>query len=336
LLSLGGDVVVSTRSTLRARARSGGGQVLGCRLPPSPVVVPISTRYPPYEQWLVGLEVGAVSSPAVSHPCSTTYPPCEQWPAAVGMGAGAGLSFMSVGRRALASTLGLGRWALALGVGIGVGWGALGALALGGGVGIGHWALAHWGRSFRCRMSGRVPLSTAVGSSALPYLLFTTLVGWLCCPHHRDVVTWPVAPTIHPASSGLQQWGWVLAGGGWWGVFFVVVRSSTPPFFPPLVVVHLRSVVTWPLAPVNHPVSSGSQAWGWVLGWRSCMAFVRATLPVVAPLSGDVAIAPANHPASSGSQGWGRVLGLVVAVQYAVVVVGSRFVGPRFPPVVWL
>jgi hypothetical protein len=47
-------------------------------------------------------------------------------------------------------------------------------------------------------------------------------------------------------------------------------------------------------------------------------------------------IAPVIHPASSGSQGWGRVLGLVVAIRYAVMVVGNCFIVPRFPPLVWL
>jgi hypothetical protein len=37
-----------------------------------------------------------------------------------------------------------------------------------------------------------------------------------------------------------------------------------------------RGVVTWPIAPAIHPVSSGSQGWGRVLGWRLCVAFVRA------------------------------------------------------------
>jgi hypothetical protein len=54
--------------------------------------------------------------------------------------------------------------------------------------------------------------------------------GW--CPIH-SMVTWPVAPVIHPASSGSQQWGWVLgfAGGGWWvvGCCCVVIRSSNLP-----------------------------------------------------------------------------------------------------------
>jgi hypothetical protein len=39
---------------------------------------------------------------------------------------------------------------------------------------------------------------------------------------------------------------------------------------PLLLLVMWPLVVTWPLAPVIHPVSSGSQGWGRVLGCRCC------------------------------------------------------------------
>jgi hypothetical protein len=56
----------------------------------------------------------------------------------------------------------------------------------------------------------------AVGSPALlcPLLLHavSSLLGSCVPPLCHHVVTWLVAPTIHPASSGSQQWGWVLGG----------------------------------------------------------------------------------------------------------------------------
>jgi hypothetical protein len=84
-------------------------------------------------------------------------------------------------------------------------------------------------------------------------------------PHsfHGDVAS----STCNPPC---EQWlAAVGAGAGfcrWWGA---IALLFVPLISPPLVGVHLRGVVTRPLAPMNHPVSSGSQAWGWVLGCRS-------------------------------------------------------------------
>jgi hypothetical protein len=67
-----------------------------------------------------------------------------------------------------------------------------------------------------------------------------------------------------------EQWLTAVGAGAgfymWWGA---VALSFVPPISPPLVGVHLYGVVTRPLAPANHPASSGLQVWGRVLGCRS-------------------------------------------------------------------
>jgi hypothetical protein len=101
-----------------------------------------------------------------------------------------------------------------------------------------------------------------------------------------------LVPMIHPASSGSQAWGWVLGCrlacsalpcstcdsphepllmGMVQGLGLVFVRAglsfalpspaSALPC-PPLTVVAPWCVMTWPLAPVIHPASSGSQQGG--------------------------------------------------------------------------
>jgi hypothetical protein len=60
-----GDVASSTRTTLRASARRGGGRVLVfavSRLPSPSLPGMVHTRKPPYEQLLVGVVAGGVSS----------------------------------------------------------------------------------------------------------------------------------------------------------------------------------------------------------------------------------------------------------------------------------
>jgi hypothetical protein len=97
-------------------------------------------------------------------------------------------------------------------------------------------------------------------------------------PGHHRVMLWLLAPMIHPASSGLWGWGWVLGRSvvmGWHGGVAAANEINIGTHHPPreqglaAVVVggcHCwgpRSVVvTWQPAPVIHPVSSGSQGWG--------------------------------------------------------------------------
>jgi hypothetical protein len=51
-------------------------------------------------------------------------------------------------------------------------------------------------------------------------------------PHRR--VMWPLAPTIHPTSSGLQGWGRVLGCCSLHGIHCVAfVRASSPPLLSP-------------------------------------------------------------------------------------------------------
>jgi len=81
-------------------------------------------------------------------------------------------------------------------------------------------------------------------------------------------VTWPLAPTIHPASSGSQGWGRVLGCRSFRSVRCVAFVAWRSFLHPPLPSPHRR--VTWPLAPAIHPASSGSQGWGgcWVVRRR--------------------------------------------------------------------
>jgi hypothetical protein len=127
------------------------------------------------------------------------------------------------------------------------------------------------------------------------------------------VVMWPLAPTIHPASSGSQGWGWVLGC----HLFVcaslpslpfpplpspacchdVAVSTYDPPheqwlaglgvgaglsfvhaFLPSLPSPPLPVIVTWLLAPTIHPVSSGLQGWG------GCWVVVRSCVPPLSPL----------------------------------------------------
>jgi hypothetical protein len=90
-----------------------------------------------------------------------------------------------------------------------------------------------------------------------------------------------------------------LPSSTWWVFVFhcpSFLCSPIPPLAP-LVIVQLRGLVTWPLAPASHPASSGSQAWGRVLGCRS---------------------------AGGGLVGGGDVVGVVVVTWWAVVVVMRR------------
>jgi len=94
---------------------------------------------------------------------------------------------------------------------------------------------------------------------------------------HRHVM-WPLAPAIHPASSGSQGWGWVLGCHLLCGVCCVVFVAWCSFMHPPLPSPH--HCVTWPLAPMIHPASNGSQGWGrcWIV--CHCPSFM---LPISTP-----------------------------------------------------
>jgi hypothetical protein len=81
-----GGMALSTWSTLRASARSGGGQVLGRCLPLHP-----HDRHPSYEQVLIGM--GWVSRCSVSlwHPRSTLQAEARRHGAGAGRGGSSGL-----------------------------------------------------------------------------------------------------------------------------------------------------------------------------------------------------------------------------------------------------
>jgi hypothetical protein len=125
-------------------------------------------------------------------------------------------------------------------------------------------------------------------------------------PPHR--VTWQLASTIHPASSGSQGWGRVLGCCSFCGVHcvaFIALRSFLhPPPSPP-------RHVTWPLAPTIHPASSGSQGWGRVLGcrsFRSVHSCILSSPPLPSP-SCDVAVSTCDPPCEQWLAGLGWVLG---------------------------
>ena len=65
MLSICGDMPVSTQSTLRANARSGWGWVLGCPLPiVSHIFTAVSTHDPPCEQLFTMVGVGVSCCPS--------------------------------------------------------------------------------------------------------------------------------------------------------------------------------------------------------------------------------------------------------------------------------
>ena len=92
----------------------------------------------------------------------------------------------------------------------------------------------------------------------------------------------PVAPTVHPVSSGSQQWGWVL------GHFVIVIvlllflvfwslSRCRVPHLP----IPLLSPPPHPAAPCFHPASSGSQAWLGALCQWWCLSHHRPVTVVV-------------------------------------------------------
>ena len=85
-----GDAASNTQTTLRTSARRGGGAGAGRRLSSPSLPGMVHTRKPPYEQLLVGVVAGGVSSLSrracvvVDVAVSTRDPTCEQLLAAGG------------------------------------------------------------------------------------------------------------------------------------------------------------------------------------------------------------------------------------------------------------
>jgi hypothetical protein len=123
---------------------------------------------------------------------------------------------------------------------------------------------------------------------------------------------WPLAPAIHPVSSGSQGWRWVLGFRSLHGV-----RSCSNSPLPPLPSPSSRhGVVTWPLAPAIPPASSGSQGWGQVLGFHSLHGVRLCSNPPHPPHThvitwcGEVAISTRNPPCKQWLAGLGVGAGL--------------------------
>jgi hypothetical protein len=130
------------------------------------------------------------------------------------------------------------------------------------------------------------------------------------------VVSWPLAPAIHPVSSGSWGWGWVLGQsvimgrrGGVAAANEINVSTHHPPREQGLAAVVVGGCHCW-----------GSRSvvvtWSPVIRSLPRLSFVCRGGPprsscVVLPsiVIGGAPLAPMIHPASSGLQGWGWVLG---------------------------
>jgi hypothetical protein len=96
---------------------------------------------------------------------------------------------------------------------------------------------------------------------------------------------------VLPALGVIQPWVVVVVWHYVIWLVFVVLDISTLPC-------HLCWVVTWLLVPIIHPVSSGSQGWGQVLGHRSIIVLwlviyatlLSSPLPVIVAWHDDVTV----------------------------------------------